>query len=1499
MLIYNFGDWTEWLEPQKVTFLPEDKLIKIHPGETQIDVQIDLYSAWKEWIRYYDNAKWVAAFTTFGGDPTGESQYAPRYFFLTNGWKVLAEDMAVVVQMNLYSDDGLSPFVINNAAVTNRASDVPIIKSEVEKRLDYGDRIYYDENSIYTGTDYPNGTIAQPVNNIPDAIALANLYNIKTFYCLSDVNILDTGNIFENYSIIADRENLTLTIVDGNYLNNMEWNGFIIDANFGGGENKLIDCVIINALDVSGQMKECQMNGTVRVWNSLVTSMCYSGIAGSSTPIWDMHQYRTTSLSIRSYSGGVDLRWCNFTGDTSTVELIAGQIKINENCTSGYLDLRGVGYLTNNSGTGCTVKTTGFIDSFENYIEESRSTDELLAYQNEIYYDPIDGITGITYPAGTSAKPSNNIPSAYYLSITTNIRNIIIRKEIIVSGLTSLYPGLVLQNYNFIADTYGVNMLIYDPGIVVNSSAKGFNLLKHDLAGYPNEFVECTIDDFKNTAGYFKSCYLFGHIPGKEITVLNNTTFTDCRPGYANVTPIIQLVNTGGTNCNFTNWNGNLKIDKVENINDNITIDVVAGKITLSSGCTSGIIDIRGVGYLDNNAGTGCTVITTGFIDSFENYIEESRATDERLAYADKIYYDQTSIYTGTTYPVGTIAQPVNNLTDAILLANNYNINEFHSLSNIIIDTTGQTFSGYTFVADKENLEAITTGNTFTLTDWHKFKIDMDFNQGHQNSLIDCIVINALNFNGNISSSQFGTPDRQCTISIHENLITSDCFSGNVGGYISKTPIFDLIVGVESRLAVRNYSGGVNILNCDTSGSQATIDLTGQAKFDSSCTAGFIDLRGVGYYINNAGTGCTVKTDGFVNSFGTYIDETRSLDEQLAYQGKIYLDGLNGYTGTTYPIGTIANPVNNLNDLLVLSANLNIKDLYIIGSFISQDISGNTTGVPVDFIGYNNFAVNIDSQLTVNSDEPGIIDNSQLNGFYVKDSDYKGRLITMENCNIENFYNLYGTILNSSISGIISIKGDAAIVSSYSGKEDNPPTIRMVGDGSGETLSVRGYSGNIVIDYLSDDDDFISLDINSGKVIINSGCTAGTIDIRGVGYLVNNAGTGCTVITTGFVDSIEIYLEEASIINEQLAYGGKIYVDQISGSTGTTYPSGTIIEPVKDPFYLSSKLGIEEFWVVSDFIYTPTVYTKDIVMTASHPNINLTIQNGQYIDKSKFVGFYILDAQFTGNFNTYEKCIVLNTTNFHGHIYDSEIWGNLSVHTHLDLWRCWADHYANISTTTVHTEIGATGWYGDMIITNNNVDDEILLNIGSGKITLESGCTNGIIDLRGVGYLVDNSSGATVITTGFVSQTLTSEDVAKLTGITSAIDDMTIAIESLDEKVSYISGVTYEMNENVLIMTSGMTEMGIAISGMTDSVNEMSIQVAGLDEQVKRILGLSQENFRIMDHVYVGDNLSTATVKIYNNSVDCTNDVSPLSTYSMIALYDAGGKLIDYKVTKN
>jgi len=66
----------------------------------------------------------LAAFRSFGGDPTTTNQYAPSYYFLINSWYIKAENVYITLSENLYSDDYNNPFVIINSSILSKNSDI-------------------------------------------------------------------------------------------------------------------------------------------------------------------------------------------------------------------------------------------------------------------------------------------------------------------------------------------------------------------------------------------------------------------------------------------------------------------------------------------------------------------------------------------------------------------------------------------------------------------------------------------------------------------------------------------------------------------------------------------------------------------------------------------------------------------------------------------------------------------------------------------------------------------------------------------------------------------------------------------------------------------------------------------------------------------------------------------------------------------------------------------------------------------------------------------------------------------------------------------------------------------------------------------------------------------------------------------------------------------------------------------------------------------------------
>lgn len=148
------------ISPNKATFDGTNLLISVAPGEMEIDTQVDLYSAWKDWVKQADNAKYPQAFRTIGGDSLGGVLRAGSYYFLQNelaespsrGWRIRPAELdhELVISGNLFAEDTNVPVFVptlgdftvtirlNTSSLTQLASvtqDVAALTLDQDARL--------------------------------------------------------------------------------------------------------------------------------------------------------------------------------------------------------------------------------------------------------------------------------------------------------------------------------------------------------------------------------------------------------------------------------------------------------------------------------------------------------------------------------------------------------------------------------------------------------------------------------------------------------------------------------------------------------------------------------------------------------------------------------------------------------------------------------------------------------------------------------------------------------------------------------------------------------------------------------------------------------------------------------------------------------------------------------------------------------------------------------------------------------------------------------------------------------------------------------------------------------------------------------------------------------------------------------------------------------------------------------------------------------------------
>ncbi len=101
-----------------VSFDGVNKIIQVtlapSGGEVELDVKVDVYSDWKEWLLLSDNSKFAPAIRAVGGDPISGIQSLGSTFFLINGWRIRPYEAnhRFTLNGNLYTDpSGFSPVI--------------------------------------------------------------------------------------------------------------------------------------------------------------------------------------------------------------------------------------------------------------------------------------------------------------------------------------------------------------------------------------------------------------------------------------------------------------------------------------------------------------------------------------------------------------------------------------------------------------------------------------------------------------------------------------------------------------------------------------------------------------------------------------------------------------------------------------------------------------------------------------------------------------------------------------------------------------------------------------------------------------------------------------------------------------------------------------------------------------------------------------------------------------------------------------------------------------------------------------------------------------------------------------------------------------------------------------------------------------------------------------------------------------------------------------------
>ena len=215
--------------------------------------------------------------------------------------------------------------------------------------------VYLDTTSSYLGTSFPIGTDQYPVNNLSDATEIARNFGLTGIAIQGELTLT---NNYKKWTFVGITPSSVIN-VGGVDIGDASFDNITVKGAVNGIAS-FKGCIIEGCTGLDGFFNNCGLKGT-NVFRTNASSTfvnCYSTIPGFQAPILDVST-GGAKVSIRAYSGGIQI--VNFTNalNEMTIELIAGKITLASSCTAGTIVCRGTGSITDNS-TGTTVDKTGF-----------------------------------------------------------------------------------------------------------------------------------------------------------------------------------------------------------------------------------------------------------------------------------------------------------------------------------------------------------------------------------------------------------------------------------------------------------------------------------------------------------------------------------------------------------------------------------------------------------------------------------------------------------------------------------------------------------------------------------------------------------------------------------------------------------------------------------------------------------------------------------------------------------------------------------------------------------------------------------------------------------------------------------------------------------------------------------------------------------------------------------------------------------------------------------
>lgn len=800
----------------------------------------------------------------------------------------------------------------------------------------------------------------------------------------------------------------------------------------------------------------------------------------------------------------------------------------------------------------------------------------------------------------------------------------------------------------------------------------------------------------------------------------------------------------------------------------------------------------------------------------------------------------------GTVYNIGTPENPVNNISDALLIAGHRGFGTFYICGNLTL-STGDNVDGFEFIGSSPSKTTISIEDSAS-TIGCGFKECTVSGVLDGNSVLEHCTINDLNYvNGEVRDSRLSGP-----IALDGNVKSLFLNCGGVNPGVP--PIIDM-GGAGQSCIFHDYSGGLKFRNM-TGDDKIRVQLDGgQVILEDTISAGTVTVVGIGYLIDSTGepllsgawNGTTI-VNALVNT-STIADATWEQTQKLKYRIESLRNGHVAFGDTIYWNPGIGDDVNDGSTYA-----LAVKTFAR-----AHDLATTEHGDVITIVGGTHFIV--DENIVITKNDVNV--RGQGAGTEVKVASGVAINVSGEHCTVEaikieggdtgiiisgkGFKGVDLTVIDSIVNGVEVSASNVDLENIYSsGHGGNGIELK---DGSvgcriqkcGIRDSVNGVNINtgVIGTVLSDATNVSSnsnygVNINPGAIgtIIYDGSivhsnTVGDINDNGIGTIIKSSDESITdsVVNGVWSEDLSTYSTGAGRIQQFQTFDGYVRIDTINGVAGTTFPIGTYEMPsnnLSDALTICDNNNISQLRLRSDLaigaghdISNKSFETRGIMAT------DVTFETGC---STSGATFRYLNLQGTLNSSDevlIENCSICNLANFTGIMQGVSFTQGceISIGTWAEIYNCRAGgEPGNEPEVSIGGGILNIQQYrGNIKLTDKTGTNRTVVGCLPANVIIDSTCIAGKIQILGIGEIEADNSGAgcqvdvdAIITNEYISNAVWDELLSEHTASNSfglMISDM---VKLLGFKITKSGDVItiYESNGSTIWRTYNTADGG-------------------------------------------------------------------------------------------